>query len=118
MRAATFQAGEGDAAIEVAVSQFPGDVGGMLANVNRWRGQVGLEPITEADLAANTKPFQNEGFKGVTMRLKGPTQHMLAAIITEEQAKRTWFVKATAAPAQADAHEAEVNEFARSFKSR
>ena len=25
----------------VTVSMFPGDVGGVLANVNRWRGQLG-----------------------------------------------------------------------------
>jgi hypothetical protein len=49
------------------------------------------------------------------MRLNGPTQHMLAAAITEEKADRTWFVKATATPAQADAHEAAVKAFARSF---
>src|SRR5688572_31734231 len=86
MRFATFLIGEGDAAVEVAVSQFPGDVGGLLANVNRWRGQVGLAPVTEAELPSIVQPFENPGFKGVTMRLNGPTQHMLAAAITEEKA--------------------------------
>ena len=25
---------------EVTISKFPGDVGGMIANVQRWRGQL------------------------------------------------------------------------------
>ena len=37
---------------ELAVTHFPGDVGGDLANVNRWRQQIGLEPIDEAALAS------------------------------------------------------------------
>jgi hypothetical protein len=39
---------------EVAISHFPGDVGGDLANVNRWRQQVALPPIDEAGLAVST----------------------------------------------------------------
>ena len=31
---------------------LPGDAGGELANVNRWRGQIGLAPIDEGRLAA------------------------------------------------------------------
>lgn len=31
---------------ELSVSAFPGDVGGQLANINRWRRQVGLGPIS------------------------------------------------------------------------
>lgn len=36
---------------EVVVTHFPGDVGGDLANVNRWRQQVALPPVDEAGLA-------------------------------------------------------------------
>ncbi|UPT73757.1 MAG: hypothetical protein M0D55_18210 [Elusimicrobiota bacterium] len=32
------------------MTAFPGDVGGELANVNRWRGQIGLPPLEEAGL--------------------------------------------------------------------
>ena len=35
---------------DISVITFPGDVGGDLANVNRWRGQVQLPPIGDADL--------------------------------------------------------------------
>ncbi|MEY4272889.1 MAG: hypothetical protein RL250_1755 [Verrucomicrobiota bacterium] len=41
---------------EVAVTVFPGNVGGLTANVNRWRGQIGLPPASEADILATAKP--------------------------------------------------------------
>lgn len=43
---------EGDAEIQCYVTELAGDGGGINANVNRWRGQVGLEPLAEAELAA------------------------------------------------------------------
>ncbi len=36
---------------EATVVALPGDVGGELANVNRWRGQIGLPALDEAGLA-------------------------------------------------------------------
>jgi hypothetical protein len=51
MRAATFELPQGSGKAEVTVVALPGDVGGELANVNRWRGQIALPPITEGQLA-------------------------------------------------------------------
>lgn len=44
MRLATYLAGENDG-VETAVYVFPGDTGGVEANVNRWLEQIGQEPI-------------------------------------------------------------------------
>jgi len=49
-------AGDGGAQAAVNVSSLAGDGGGFLANVNRWRGQLGLPPFTEADLL----PYENQ----------------------------------------------------------
>jgi hypothetical protein len=48
-------AGADGAQAAVNVSSLAGDGGGFLANVNRWRGQLGLPPFTEADLL----PYEN-----------------------------------------------------------
>jgi hypothetical protein len=48
MREATFFAGPADA-VECWISVLSGDAGGMLANVNRWRGEVGLPPVSRLD---------------------------------------------------------------------
>ena len=43
--------GAGGATASVNVSQLAGDGGGLLANLNRWRAQLGQAPLTDADLA-------------------------------------------------------------------
>lgn len=115
MRLATYEVPDADGPVEVAITRFPGDVGGMLANINRWRDQIGLGPITEADVPAMLTAFENPGFHGATMLLEGPRQHMLAASIHEPAADRTWFVRVTASPAAAGRVRAEFEAFARSF---
>ncbi|WP_068773028.1 hypothetical protein OH491_01085 [Termitidicoccus mucosus] len=53
MRAGTLAVSAPDGrGAEVAVTVFPGDVGGDLANVNRWRGQLQLPPVTAAQLSS------------------------------------------------------------------
>jgi hypothetical protein len=43
--------GSGEATAVVNVSQLAGDGGGLLPNLNRWCGQLGQTPLTEADIA-------------------------------------------------------------------
>ena len=52
MRVAGFELPKGPGKAEVTVVALPGDVGGELANVNRWRGQLALPPIAETGLPA------------------------------------------------------------------
>ena len=40
-----------DSGLEIAVNRFEGVAGSLLANVNRWRGELGLEDLKEVDLA-------------------------------------------------------------------
>jgi uncharacterized protein YbdZ (MbtH family) len=42
-------AGADGAAAQVNVSELAGEGGGVLANVNRWRGQLGQPPVTQED---------------------------------------------------------------------
>lgn len=46
MRKGSWSVGPSDAAADLAVTVFPGDVGGRVANFNRWRQQLGLPPAT------------------------------------------------------------------------
>ena len=50
MRVASFELPKTEGKAEVTVVALPGDVGGELANVNRWRGQLALPPIAQEDL--------------------------------------------------------------------
>jgi hypothetical protein len=93
MRKATYviksQGVEGEA--ELAITAFPGDVGGELANVNRWRGQVSLPPIGEADLVSAVTRLERNGLKIGVVDLAGGGQRMLGGIVPHAGA--TWFFK-------------------------
>ena len=87
--------------VEVTVSVFPGDAGGLLPNINRWRRQLKLEPIEDGALGQLTKPLNVPGGKGVLVEFSGqntsgqPTQ-LIGAILPEQA--QTWFYKLTGDP--------------------
>ena len=69
---AAYEASKGGATAEVTVSSFDGPTGGLLANVNRWRGQVGLGAISEGDLATQIKTVDlSDGSKGSVVDVTG-----------------------------------------------
>jgi len=90
MRKGSYAAG----GAEVAITAFPGDVGGVLANVNRWRGQVGLDPLDDAGLARATESLDSNGLHFVVADA-GPAskggQRILAALLPWQGS--TWFFK-------------------------
>jgi hypothetical protein len=45
--------------LDVSVVVLPGPAGGEIANVNRWRGQIGLPPVDEAALAKARKELRS-----------------------------------------------------------
>lgn len=114
MRLATFQPGAG--LPEVTLNAFPGDTGGLLANVNRWRGQLGLPAIEESQLAQAAPTEIVEGVSVTTVDFTGANgQEMLGAILSPGDGK-TWFVKSTGEPAAIATLKPSFAEFARSFR--
>ena len=81
----------------VNVSMSAGDGGGLLANLNRWRGQLGLAPVTEADLAKQVQPLDGAASKAMLAEMTGTDPktgqkaRLLAAIVPQPQ--QTWFYK-------------------------
>lgn len=93
MRAATLlPPGRGRA--EVTVVALPGDVGGELANVNRWRGQLGLPALDGAALEAARERLQSRAgsvsLYDFTSDGSPKTRLVAAAIRVGET---TWFFK-------------------------
>ncbi len=75
---------------EVAVSVFPSNTGGTLANVNRWRRQLGLGETDEAGLKECVQPL--EGAPGAELvELANGEKRMLSAIVPREGT--WWFYK-------------------------
>ena len=116
MRLATYVVQDSAGPFEVSISRFPGRVGGELANLNRWRGQMGLEAIDEARLDEALTRFAADGFKGYEARIESSSGVMLAAGVFEAAADQTWFVRATVpTPDAAERHAAEIFGVARSI---
>ena len=69
IRKGSFAVGDAD----LAITAFPGDVGGLLANLNRWRGELQLEPLTNADLptATVTVPTADPALKCLVVDIAG-----------------------------------------------
>lgn len=82
--------GDGKSA-EVAVTVFPGDVGGTLANINRWRRQVGLGPISSVD-EANVDHRHVQRLHIDTVMIEGSGGQSILASIVPYNGK-TWFFK-------------------------
>ena len=78
---------------ELAITAFPGDVGGDLANVNRWRGQIGLPPLVAGDLESALTRLTANGLPVAVVDLKGGSQRILGAIVPFSGS--TWFFKLT-----------------------
>lgn len=90
-------AGEGSARADVNVSMSAGDGGGLLANVNRWRQQLGLTATSEADLASRAKSVEIAGGKATLVDMSGTDARtgqparVIGAIVP--QSGQTWFYK-------------------------
>ena len=89
--------GEGDAQAAVNVSMSGGNGGGLLANLNRWRGQLGLTPVDEADLSKQVQPLDLQGTKATLTEMTGTDPRtgqktrLLAVVVP--QGEVTWFYK-------------------------
>lgn len=115
MRIATFEAADPSGPVEVAITRFPGRVGGETANINRWRRQAGLPPARERPPSDIVHRFTSDGFEGYGARVEGPESHIVAVGVYEAARERTWFVRVTAGPDVADRLQPEVIDFARSI---
>jgi len=90
VRRGSYSAGGGT---EVAITAFPGDVGGVLANVNRWRGQAGLPPIDDSGLAHATAGFECNGLHFLLVDASDAPTSMVAAMAPFNGG--IWFFKLT-----------------------
>jgi hypothetical protein len=93
-----FSIGDGKTgAAKVTVSRFEGAGGGALANVNRWRGQLGLKPVAESELGTVTKSIELPGGQGTLMDASGVEEEtgksLRMVTIMAPRAEATWFFK-------------------------
>lgn len=118
-RLATFAVAGAAGKAEVTITRFPGGVGGLLANINRWRGQLGLQPVSDVSqqplesLVVDSQPAQLLDLVGASGAGDAGRQRMLVVLLARDDL--TWFVKMTGPERLLDEQKRTFVDFARSI---
>ena len=112
MRLGNFTARDGQA--EITLMTFPGDVGGLLANVNRWRGQSGLPPVDAAGLASATERVSVAGTPATLVEAVSDKNGSIS--VYHPVGNQTWFYKITGPSTVVTAEKSAFMEFLQSIR--
>jgi hypothetical protein len=88
MRKAAYDVTEGDRRIEITVIDLPKTDAPLLSQVNRWRGQVGLDEISEAELQQQVQELPLGAAMGHYVEALGSEQAVLAVVAERDGTER------------------------------
>jgi len=115
MRYASFAvAGQNGEKADISVSVFGGDGGGDLGNVNRWRSQIGLGAVADAELKSLIVPVAGKDSEILTVDMTGPKGRILAGWARIDG--RSWFFKLIAPEQMAGSQKAGFQKFLESVQ--
>jgi hypothetical protein len=111
--------GAGEKAAELAITQFPPTgAGSFLDNINRWRGQLQLEPINDIQSLDLQETPLGKDSKGVVLEIDNPKlqppKRMLICIAS--QSNQLWFFKLTGPSDTVAAQRDNFNAFLKSLE--
>jgi hypothetical protein len=110
--------GDGGATGDLSISSLSGNAGGELPNLNRWRGQLQLPPIAEADFATATTHLDSNDLHLTFVDIVGTganAQRILGAMIPN--GRETWFFKLTGPDALLAKEKPAFLEFLKTIKA-
>ncbi len=118
MLLAKFQIAAAGGKAEITVSRFPGDVGGVPANVNRWRSQIGLSPLPLDEAARLAGPLDVPGGKAMLVDISGDKSgqkiRLIGVIVPRDG--QTWFYKLLGDDAVAEREKAAFLKFVQTVR--
>lgn len=96
MRKGSFTLKSADGAeADLSITAFPGDTGGLEANLNRWRGQVSLPALSSENVSSTLEHLDANGLHfdlvEFTGTANGADTTILGAILSRPG--ETWFFK-------------------------
>lgn len=111
-RAAAFEVRDGEQRVEITVTKLPASA--MLANVNRWRGQIGLESISPQQFDEIKQRLEFAKQPGDYVQFVGEKDAILGviAVIGPE----AWFVKLQGSTDLATREKQHFEEFVKSIR--
>lgn len=111
MRAASFTVE--NSKVDVSVVTFPGTAGGLLSNLNRWRGQLGLSSV-ESESNVATISVHGQPTQIVELTSATEDKAILGAIYLRDD--QSWFLKLSGDKASVTAQKANFESLANSFE--
>ena len=105
-------AAKGQAAVTISI--FPGETGGLRANLDRWRRQIGLGPVTDAELLQVQVPLDLPDTKATVVDMTGPEQRIVVALVARGDS--TWFIKLLGEKSAVGAEKSAFLEFVKTAK--
>lgn len=111
-RAAVFEVRDGRQRAEITVTKLPASA--ILTNVNRWRGQIGLEGISAEKYEQDKKQIEFAGGPADYVQFLG-TQDAILGVIAHRGAV-AWFVKLQGPPELAGRERENFEQFVRSIR--
>jgi len=100
---------------DLSITAFPGATGGLEANLNRWRGQVGLPALPPAEVTAATERYEANGLPVIVCDYAGGGNRIVGAIVPF--GGNSWFFKLTGPDALVAAEKPAFLEFLKTVKA-
>jgi len=105
--------------LRTTITGLQGEAGGILANLNRWRRQIGLQPVATLEEQAS-KMVEIDGQPATLFDIKPPAGSDAAnpgiLIAMQSRAGVSWFFKMTGAAKAIDLERSSFNAFIRTIK--
>lgn len=99
---------------DLSITAFPGATGGLEANLNRWRGQLGLAPASAEEVTKAVEKFESNGLPFIVVDYTGNGSRLLGAIVP--YGGNSWFFKLTGPAALVTGQKTAFAEFLRTVK--
>ena len=119
MRLGSFKVdGTNGSSADISVTAFPGEAGGLSSNLNRWRGQLQLAPLSDEELSSVIQRTEIDNVPAYLVDFQTENNNpkparILGAVF--QTADRSWFVKMTGAPDLLESQRQKFLDFVRSF---
>jgi hypothetical protein len=114
MRYASFSAGANDNKVDISIVTFPGQGGSDTDNVNRWRQQISLPPMSPAAVATQIASLKTDNATFSTVDIASANARTLAAWTRRNG--HVWFLKATGPSSAVEKEKSNFVKFIQSIR--
>jgi len=114
MREATLLVGTGEKSAEVVVTKLSGTFGDFGNNINRWRGQIGLDPLADPS-SVSPRVLATPVGEAKLVKLEAADKASVIAMV--KQGEHTWFFRLTGERSTVNENEAKLEHLLASLSA-